>query len=116
MSSDTGKPEELAPIEAEEVLRDGAYLLDVREDDEWEAGHAPQANHIPLGELENRYQEVPLDRTVICICRGGGRSARAAEALAGVGYRTYNLAGGMRAWASDGLDVITDAGTAGEVI
>lgn len=116
MSTELDKPDEVTPIEAFELLQDGCYLLDVREDDEWEAGHAPEATHIALGDLEHRYQEIPKDPVIVCICRGGGRSARAAQALAGVGYKTLNLAGGMRAWAESGLNVMTDSGAAGTVI
>ena len=116
MTTDGVQFSELDPIAAKELLDSGAYLLDVREPDEWEAGRAPQATHIPLGELEARYQEVPLDQTIVCVCRGGGRSARAAGALAGVGYTTVNLAGGMRAWAEAELPVVTDSGAEGEVI
>lgn len=108
--------EELSAVEANAALAAGAYLLDVREDDEWEAGHAPIAHHVALGDLEERYEEIPKDLTIVCVCRGGGRSARAAAALAGVGYTTINLEGGMRAWAGEGLDVITETGAAGEVI
>lgn len=99
---------EVGPEEALELIAAGAYLLDVREPDEWDAGHAPQAHHIPLGDLEARYPEVPSDQVVVCVCRGGGRSARAAMALATVGYETVNLAGGMRAWAAADLPVIGD--------
>lgn len=101
---------EVDPEEAAELIANGAYLLDVREHDEWDAGHAPQAHHIPLGDLEARYPEVPSDQVVVCVCRGGGRSARAAMALATVGYETVNLAGGMRAWAAADLPVVGDGG------
>jgi rhodanese-related sulfurtransferase len=107
---------ELDPVAARELLDGGALLLDVREPDEWEAGRAPQAIHIPLGDLEARYQEIPSDRTIVCVCRGGGRSARAAGALAEVGYTTVNLSGGMRAWAEAELPVVTETGSPGEVI
>lgn len=116
MSSDPDKLEEVTPIEADELLRKGSYLLDVREDDEWQAGHAPVAHHIALGELEHRYQEIPQDRLIVCVCRGGGRSARAAEALAGVGYKTINLAGGMRAWAASELTMDSETGEVAAVI
>jgi rhodanese-related sulfurtransferase len=116
MSADDETLGEVTPVEATQLLSQGAYLLDVRENDEWEAGHALQAHHIALGDLELGYQEIPQDRTVVCVCRGGGRSARAAEALAGVGYTTMNLAGGMRAWAAAELEIVNEAGTAGEVI
>ncbi len=116
MSEEASNFEEMSPSEANEALSGGAYLLDVREDDEWEAGHAAIAHHIPLGELEDRYGEIPLGQPIVCVCRGGGRSARAAGALAGVGYTTINLAGGMRAWAAEGFVVTTDDGADGEVI
>ena len=116
VSSDPDKLEEVTPIEADDLLRNGSYLLDVREDDEFQAGHASVAHHIPLGELEHRYQEIPQDRVIICVCRGGGRSARAAEALAGVGYKTMNLAGGMRAWEASELTILSETGEEAAII
>ncbi len=59
----------------------GVYLLDVREDDEWAAGHAPEAVHIPVGAIAERAGEIPQDREVYVICRSGARSAYAAQAL-----------------------------------
>ena len=73
-------------------------------------GTRPEAHHIPLGDLEARYQELPSDATIVCVCRGGGRSARAAAALSTVGLSAINLAGGMRAWESAGLPVVADDG------
>ncbi len=108
--------DEVGPEEADKLVGEGAFLLDVREPDEWAAGHASAAHHIPLGELESRHDEVPADAVVVCVCRGGGRSARAALALQGVGYRSVNLAGGMRAWDAARLGVVTDEGAAGTVI
>jgi rhodanese-related sulfurtransferase len=89
---------------------DGAWLLDVREDDEWAAGHAPEARHIPLGELSARAAEVPQDQAVYVICRSGVRSARAAQALAAAGWQTINVAGGMQDWAAAGRRMTTDSG------
>jgi rhodanese-related sulfurtransferase len=111
MSEQSDELAEVDPEEAASLIAGGAYLLDVREPDEWEAGHAPDAHHIPLGDLEARYAELPSDQTIVCVCRGGGRSARAAAALSTVGLTTINLAGGMRAWESSGLPVIADGGT-----
>ena len=83
-------------------LPEGAYLLDVREDDEWVAGHAPDAVHIPLGELGGRAEQVPRDQEVYVICRSGSRSAYAAQALVlqpqpetwgGVAARSWRLRG-----------------------
>jgi rhodanese-related sulfurtransferase len=93
------------------AVPDGAWLLDVREDDEWAAGHAPQATHIPLGELGARAAEVPMDQDVYVICRSGVRSARAAQALNGAGWKALNVAGGMQDWAGAGRPMTTDSGT-----
>ena len=75
---------------------DDAWLLDVREDDEWAAGHVPGATHIPLGLLGARTAEVPQDQQIYVICRSGVRSARAAQALNGAGWQAVNVAGGMQ--------------------
>ena len=89
---------------------DGAWLLDVREDDEWLAGHAPQATHIPLGELGSRAAEVPRDETIYVICRSGARSARAAFALLQAGWNPVNVAGGMQEWAAAGRPMTSESG------
>jgi rhodanese-related sulfurtransferase len=89
---------------------DGAWLLDVREDDEWAAGHAPGARHIPLGQLGTRAGEVPQGQSVYVICRSGSRSGRATEALSGAGWQAINVAGGMQGWAAAGRPMIADSG------
>jgi rhodanese-related sulfurtransferase len=87
-----------------------AWLLDVREDDEWAAGHAPKARHIPLGQLGARTAEIPQDTDIYVICRSGGRSARATQALNGAGWRAVNVGGGMQDWAAAGKPMVTDSG------
>jgi rhodanese-related sulfurtransferase len=104
------------PAEAAQLIAGGAFLLDVREDDEWQAGHAPDANHLKLGDVPTRTGDVPADRTIVAVCRAGGRSQKAAEFLRGQGIDALNLAGGMQAWAAAGLDVVTDEGQPGAVI
>ena len=109
--------QQVEPDDAREMLDDGAMLLDVREQDEWDAGHAPEAQFIPLGEVVARVAEVPRDRQVVVICRTGARSDRAAEFLRGQGIDAVNLAGGMRAWVASGYDDIVAAdGLPGTVI
>jgi rhodanese-related sulfurtransferase len=104
-------PNAVTATEAHSAVRHGpAVLLDVREPQEWQAGHAPQANHIPLGRLESRLAELPRDRQVITVCRSGRRSALAAQQLVAHGYQAVNLTGGMTAWAAAGLPVITGKG------
>ncbi len=107
--------EHVDPSRAMAMVRDGAFLLDVRQQDEWDAGHAPDAVFLPLGELSDRHTELPIDQPIVVICRSGGRSTKAAEALVGAGYNAVNLAGGMQAWAADGLPCVTDEGTPGTV-
>ena len=90
------------PVPGVAAIDDETYLLDVREPDEWEAGHAPTAVHIPLGELPGRVGELPTDRTVAVTCRSGGRSSRATAYLRSLGVDAVNLDGGMQAWAAAG--------------
>lgn len=83
----------------------GATVIDVREPDEYDAGHVPRAVPIPLGEVPERVAEVPAGETVYMICAKGGRSARAAEHLAGLGRDVVNVAGGTEAWIAAGHPV-----------
>ncbi len=102
------------PVVVPEVLSAdlsaGAFLLDVREDDEWTAGHAPAAVHVRLGELGARVDELPRDREVYVICRTGNRSAYAAQALAFGGLNAINVADGMTGWAVAGRPMISENG------
>jgi rhodanese-related sulfurtransferase len=106
----------VSPVQARELADQGALLLDVREDAEWRAGHAPKARHIPLRQLPGRVQDLPPDRTVVTVCRSGARSARAATLLARQGRQAVNLSGGMHAWARAGLPVIASGGRPGQVV
>ncbi len=95
--------------QAQEMVRQGALLLDVREPEEYSAGHAPDAKLIPLGQLGARLQELSAykDRPVVVMCRSGRRSAQAVELLQEAGFsRVSNLKGGINAWEGDGLAVV----------
>jgi rhodanese-related sulfurtransferase len=87
-----------------------AYLLDVREADEWACGHAPEAVHLPLSEMLARVDEVPADHPVYVICKVGGRSAQAADYLNQTGRAAVNVSGGMLAWHAAGKPMVTDTG------
>lgn len=93
----------------------GKWLLDVRERHEWTAGHAPDATHVPLGELEAHRFDLPVNLRIVCVCRSGHRSADAAATLLEWGFDAVNLTGGMQAWARTGLPVVTDEGAPGTV-
>lgn len=104
------------PQQARQMQAGGAILLDVRENSEWRAGHAPGARHIPLGRLPALVKDLPPRRPVVTVCRSGARSARAAALLARDGREVVNLSGGMRAWARSGLPVVGSGGRPGRVI
>lgn len=103
-------PAEVSVQEAAAMRDAGAFVLDVREADEWAAGHIPGATLIPLGELAGRTAEVPSDRDVVVICRSGNRSAQGRDILLGAGFTAVtSVAGGMNDWAAAGLP--TEAGS-----
>lgn len=89
----------------------GAYLLDVREPDEWDAGHAPGAHFVPMMEIPARMAEVPTDVDVVVVCRSGGRSGQVVSYLMGNGWdNVRNLDGGMQSWAAAGREVVSENG------
>lgn len=95
------------PDEAMDMLRSGASLLDVRENAEWNAGHAPGAVHVPVKHVADQApKRIPKGRPVIVTCRTGTRSRGATRILREKGIDAYNLSGGMSAWESAGGRVI----------
>jgi len=106
---------EVGPIGATGLVDESAaILLDVREDDEWKAGHAPGAIHVRLGDLDPRTFDTTVP--VVAVCRSGNRSGSAAKKLATAGVTVYNLVGGMKAWREAGQPVIRDDGTDGTIL
>jgi len=87
-----------------------AVLLDVREYDEWAAGRAPHAVHVPMGEIPVRVDELPADGPLYVVCRSGGRSARAAAWLNANGWDAFNVDGGMLAWQAANRPLVADSG------
>lgn len=96
------------PAGARDLVAAGARLLDVRDDHEWSAGRAPGALHVALADLPDRVDSLDRERAIVCVCRSGGRSARATEYLVEQGFAAVNLDGGMHAWALAGLDMEGD--------
>jgi rhodanese-related sulfurtransferase len=107
-------PKEVSRAEAREMLDDGAQLVDVRADHEWEAGHLPGAVHITLPDLPARIEEIDKDRPVIIYCRGGNRSTMAAGALAEAGYDVAKLSEGAVGWEEEGLPFEPEGGYVAE--
>jgi len=98
-------------------LPPGAVLLDVREDDEWTAGHAPEARHLPMSQLTGRLDEVPAVDPLYVICRSGSRSARVVAFLSQQGVPAVNVAGGMQSWAAAGRPMVAErAGATPDVV
>ena len=86
--------------------RDDVVLIDVREDWEYAEGHIPGATLIPLGQVPNRLDEIPKDKTVVAVCRSGNRSGQATNFLRQQGFENvHNMQGGMNAWSQAGFDV-----------
>jgi rhodanese-related sulfurtransferase len=108
-------PHEVPTVSVAE-LPDGPTLLDVREPEEWAAGHAPDAVHIPMGQLVERLGELPADDPVYVICRSGGRSARVAAYLNANGWDATNVEGGMQSWHAAGRPMVGDYPGEPEVI
>lgn len=94
-----------------DAVDEDTLVLDVREPDEYAAGHISDALHIPMGALPTRLPEVPDDRRLVVVCRSGHRSARATAYLRQEGLDAVNLDGGMRAWVAAGRPMTTDRGT-----
>jgi rhodanese-related sulfurtransferase len=93
------------------------YLLDVREPDEWAAGHAPDAHHLPMMEVPARMGEVPTDTEVVVVCRSGGRSGQVVSYLMGNGWdNVRNLDGGMQSWSAAGRDLVSENGQPARVL
>jgi rhodanese-related sulfurtransferase len=91
------------------ALKDrGAFVLDVREPNEWATGHIRGATLIPLGQLADRTGEVPRDRTVVVVCHTGNRSAQGRDILRQAGFTNVtSMTGGMAAWIAAGLPIQT---------
>ena len=101
----------MSSITADEAIvltENSGWLLDVREQDEWDRGHAPSAHLVPLSELPSRIAEIPTDQPVRVVCLAGSRSLRAASALVDAGVDAVNVTGGMLAWVSAGGPVVSE--------
>src|SRR5690349_17651268 len=99
---------EISPTDAEQKAKSGAVIVDVREKDEFDESHIPDAVHMSRGMVELEVEDKFPDRnmTIICHCGGGGRSALAAESLQKMGYKNVrSMAGGFKAWKTAGLPI-----------
>ena len=93
------------PSEAQSRITNGAVLIDVREQNEFDEARVPGAILIPLSEFANRYTELPKDQEIVLMCAAGVRSAQAAQFAAQHGFKLSNLEGGIKAWHAEGLPI-----------
>jgi rhodanese-related sulfurtransferase len=109
----------LPTVDAAAVPSDG-LVLDVREDDEWAAGHVEGALHVPMSDFVARFGEVTEalgdGRRAFVMCRVGGRSAQVTQYLVQQGIDAVNVDGGMLAWDGAGRPMVTDNGGPASVL
>jgi rhodanese-related sulfurtransferase len=110
----SSEPPTVSRAEAQKLVAEGAQLIDVRADHEWEMGRIEGATHLPLAELAERVGEIDRDRPVVLYCRGGNRSTMAAEALAAEGFDARKLSEGIVGWAGEGLPLEPEDGSVAE--
>jgi rhodanese-related sulfurtransferase len=92
--------------------RDDILILDVRETDEWDAGHVEGSVHLPLNRLMGGGEDLDPGRPVAVVCTVGSRSEVGALMLRARGYDAYNVEGGLQRWIAEGLPLVTDDGSA----
>ena len=86
----------------------GAFILDVRQPEEWNEFHVPDSTLIPLGELATRVNELPKDQEIVIVCRSGNRSAQARDLLLGAGFtQVTSMAGGLNQWKAAGYPTVS---------
>ena len=110
----SSEPPTVSREQAQKLIADGAQLVDVRAEHEWEAGRIAGATHLPLAELSERTGEIDKDRPVVRYCRGGNRSTMAVEALVAEGYDAAKLSEGIVGWAEEGLALEPEGGHVAE--
>jgi rhodanese-related sulfurtransferase len=96
---------EVSPERAQELVRDGGELIDVRTPEEHEAGHIEGDRPIPFDHLKDAASELPEDQPVVLYCRSGDRSGAAVQALRASGYDAYSIEGGILGWQEQGLPI-----------
>ena len=92
--------------EAYSMYQNGAFVLDVRTDEEWNEFHAPNTTLIPLDQLAARVNEVPRDREIVVVCRSGNRSQQGRDILLNAGFENVtSMTGGLNEWRSLGYPI-----------
>ncbi len=96
----------ISPERAYTLYQEGAFVLDVREQEEWDEYHAPNTTLIPLGELEQRLSELPKDQIIVVVCRSGNRSDEGRDILKNAGFsQVTSMDGGLKTWRDLGYPI-----------
>ena len=106
---------EITAAEAIAEVETGTILLDVREQDEWDRGHAPTAQFLPMSQLPAGVDGLPEGQRLLVVCHAGSRSLRVTRALLEAGYDAVNVSGGMLDWVDAGGAVVSETGEAASV-
>jgi rhodanese-related sulfurtransferase len=102
----TSLPPTIDVSEAYNLYQNGAFVLDVRTQEEWNEFHAPNTTLIPLDQLASRINEVPRDRQVVVVCRSGNRSQEGRDILLNAGFeQVTSMTGGLSDWRASGFPI-----------
>ena len=104
------------PTVSAHTVPDDAVLLDVREADEWLAGHVEGAVHVPMNDVPTALNRLDRDDEIVVVCKVGSRSAYVAAWLNQQGFRASNLDGGLMAWAGAGRPLVSESGAPPDVV
>lgn len=104
-SGTSGLAREVSVDEAYQMYQSGAFVVDVRTQQEWDEYHAPNATLIPLDQLQARLSEVPKDKEILVVCRSGNRSQQGRDILLSAGYNATSMTGGLKEWYSKGYPI-----------
>ena len=104
-SGNNGLAREVSVDDAYQMYQSGAFVLDVRTQEEWDEYHAPNTTLIPLDQLQARISEVPKDREILVVCRSGNRSQQGRDILLAAGYNAASMTGGLKEWYTKGYPI-----------
>ena len=104
------------PEDLENLIQQGYQLIDVRENDEWDAGHYKSATHIPMGSIVENIDKLMVDKKYIFVCRSGARSGRVTNYVNSLDVESYNLSGGMKELQKFTKEIVDLEGNPGQII
>lgn len=101
-------PQEISVADAVANQKSGAFILDVRQPDEWNAFHIAGSTLIPLDQLPSRLNELPKDQEIVVVCRTGHRSAQGRDILLNAGFaQVTSMTGGLTEWKAAGYPTVS---------